>query len=186
MGKFMKTIISFDTETTGLLKPEACRVEDQPRIIEFAAIKYDETGKELDKLVKLIYPECDIPAVITKITGKTNKDFLDAPIFIEAYRSIADFFIGCDILTAHNLAFDRDMLANELIRIDKVLCFPYPPMQICTVKATMQLQGYRLSLTKLHQNLFNEDFKDAHSALADVRAQARCFFELVKRGVIVL
>jgi len=43
-----------------------------------------------------------------------------------------------------------------------------------------------LNLTKLHNYLFGCDFVDAHSALGDVKAQSRCFFELVKRGDIKL
>ena len=42
------------------------------------------------------------------------------------------------------------------------------------------------SLTQLHMHLFGEKFDDAHDALADVVACARCFFELKDRGIIRL
>jgi len=186
MSKKLKTIISFDTETTGLLKPEENPVSEQPRIIEFAAMKFDQSGNLLDQIELLINPGIQLPPVITKITGKTDRDLQDKPSFVEVFSDIASFFVGADILTAHNLAFDRDLLANELLRIDRVFNFPFAPMQICTVKSTLQLQGYRLNLTKLHNYLFGCDFVDAHSALGDVKAQSRCFFELVKRGDIKL
>ena len=40
-------IIMFDTETTGLLLPEGAPLENQPQIIEFAAIAMDNTSKKL-------------------------------------------------------------------------------------------------------------------------------------------
>ncbi len=45
--------------------------------------------------------------------------------------------------------------------------------------------GYkRPKLEELHLLLFDEDFDNAHDALADTEACMRCFFELVERGVI--
>ena len=40
------------------------------------------------------------------------------------------------------------------------------------------------TLTELHQKLFGEGFGDAHDAAYDVAATARCFFEMVRFGVI--
>ena len=37
------------------------------------------------------------------------------------------------------------------------------------------------TLTELHEYLFNEPFKEAHNATADVEATTRCFLELVRR-----
>jgi DNA polymerase III subunit epsilon len=46
--------------------------------------------------------------------------------------------------------------------------------------------GYKWpSLQELHLKLFNEQFKGAHQALADVRACARCYFELKRLNVVV-
>lgn len=39
-------------------------------------------------------------------------------------------------------------------------------------------------LQELHNHLFNEDFDGAHDALADVKATARCFFELKRLGIL--
>ena len=39
-------------------------------------------------------------------------------------------------------------------------------------------------LAELHQVLFGSDFVNAHNALADVEATARCFWELKNRKVI--
>ena len=39
-------------------------------------------------------------------------------------------------------------------------------------------------LTELHEFLFGESFTGAHDALTDVKATARCFWELYKRRLI--
>lgn len=181
-----KVIAAIDTETTGLIYPSACKLDQQPYIHELCIIKYTEDGEQIDKLLVDIKPPIPLPDIIKKISGRTDAYFIGKPSFVELYKNIANFMVGVDIMTAHNLAFDRNMLANELLRIDKVLQFPWPPVQICTVKASKVYEGYRLNLTKLHEYLFNKGFEDAHSAFADVEAQARCFFKMVERGDIVL
>ncbi|HUV85413.1 MAG TPA: hypothetical protein VMV86_06875, partial [Methanosarcinales archaeon] len=36
------------------------------------------------------------------------------------------------------------------------------------------------TLKELHKHLFNEDFEDAHDALADVEATRRCYYAIRK------
>ena len=40
------------------------------------------------------------------------------------------------------------------------------------------------NLKELYKKLFGETFENEHDAMADTRATKRCFFELIKRGVI--
>ena len=89
-------------------------------------------------------------------------------------------------LRVHNLSFDKNMLGNELMRIDKVLNFPWPKKDICTVKKSKHYEGHRLSLGKLYKYLFNKELLNAHRAKNDVTAQSECFIEMVKRGDIIL
>jgi DNA polymerase III epsilon subunit-like protein len=45
--------------------------------------------------------------------------------------------------------------------------------------------GYKWpSLQELHTKLFGQPFEGAHNALVDVRACARCYFELKRLGVM--
>jgi len=179
-------IIAIDTETTGLLAPNASPIEIQPYIIEICAIKFDKEGNKLDEFLTRINPGIELPAIITKITGIRDRDLINKPSFIEILDNLSEFFVGCDTMTGHNLAFDRDCQANELIRYDRLLTFPWPPRQICTVLESKKYFGYRLNLAKLYSYLFNETFENAHSAKADVLAQSRCFFEMIRRGDIIL
>lgn len=51
MTEHKRIAIVFDTETTGLLKPESAPLSEQPQIIEFAGIKVDfDTLEEIDRL----------------------------------------------------------------------------------------------------------------------------------------
>ena len=182
----MKTIICYDTETTGLLLPEANEISEQPHIIEIYCGKFNEDGNLIDEFQSYLKPPIELPAIITKITGITESDLRDAKTFVEVYEDMADFFTGANILSAHNIGFDRNMLANELLRIDRILQFPWPKTHICTVQSSKHLEGHRLSLTKLHTYLFGCEFQGAHRAKSDVVAQSKCLFELVKRGDIRL
>ena len=181
-----KIIVAFDTDTTGLISPSANDVKDQPYITEIYLSKHTEDGKLISEFETFLKVPVPITSEITKIIGITDETLREAPSFVEAYKHIAKFLTGVNILTAHNLAFDRNMLANECLRIDRVLQMPWPMTHICTVRSSKHYEGYRLSLTKLHEYLFGEPFEGAHRAKIDVQAQTRCFFEMVKRGDIVL
>jgi hypothetical protein len=59
---------------------------------------------------------------------------------------------------------------------------PKPVKEYCALPR--KNGGYKPpKLIELHEILFGESFVGAHDAAADVRACARCFFELKKRGV---
>jgi len=179
-------IIAFDTETTGLLVPGAASLDDQPQIIELYAGKFNEDGEQTGEFHALLDPGKPLPEIIKKITGITDDDLKGMPKFDEVFDEMAQFFCGAKVLTAHNLEFDKCMLGNELARIDKLLDFPWPPTQICTVIKSLGYEGYRLSLAKLYAHLFDGETFAAHRADVDVRAQAKCFFEMMKRGDILL
>jgi len=180
-------IIAIDTETTGLLKPNAAPLKEQPKITEIYCRKFDLEGNVIANFHSMINPEIPIPELITKITGINDEAVKNAPTFVEIYKDLAEFFVGCKYATGHNLGFDRDMLANELLRIDQICAFPWPPLQICTVVKSYDIRGYRLSLDKLYRELFNTDRPGVkHRAMNDVVDQSKCFFKLIERGNIVL
>ena len=75
--------------------------------------------------------------------------------------------------------FDFNMINIEFKRLGLEVSWPEV---ICTIEATEWLHGYRLSLTSLYQELFDEKFSNAHEAKADVHALGRCYIEMIKRG----
>ncbi len=168
--KPMITLV-YDTETTGLLKPEVSDLAQQPKIIEFAVVAIDQNYERLSEHSWLIYPGEDITPEITKITGLKNEDLRGQPTFIEVLPEIEDVFIGKHRLMAHNLPFDIGMLTNELKRIGRQHAFPYPPNQVCTVQLAADLIfGRRAKMTELYEKTLGKPLAQTHRALDDVNA----------------
>lgn len=168
--KPMRTLV-YDTETTGLLKPEVSDLDQQPKIIEFAVAEIDEAYNIVGEYSWLINPGEEITPTITKITGLTNDDLFGKPSFIEVLPEIEEVFMGIDRLMAHNLPFDMGMLTNELRRLGRQYAFPYPPNQVCTVQlANEMIYGRRAKLTELYELTMGKPLAQTHRALDDVRA----------------
>ena len=176
-------IIIFDTETTGLLQPENSPLVAQPKIIELYAVKLDEEFNILDEINELINPGEPITPFITNITGITNEMVKDSPSFKDIASKVNAFWHSANLSVAHNHAFDSGMLDVEFKRIESL----HQPAKkcLCTVEATMGMTGHRLTLTRLHWMLIQEQFK-AHRAKDDVFALVRCFHNLTESGVIDL
>ena len=177
-----RKIIVFDTETTGLLKPRAAGIESQPYIIEFYGVALNEDFNILGEFETYVKPPIPIPDYITKITHIDDKMVADAPSFGEVAEDIFNLFDGSTEMVAHNLAYDKSVLGNELIR-QGCKEFPFPEIETCTVQKSMSLEQRRISLSRLHELLLGKTFKDAHRAKVDVHALVRCYFEMRERGM---
>ena len=178
----MREIIVFDTETTGLLKPSASGLEGQPYITEFYGVKIDENFEILDELESYINIPVPVPDFITKITGITSEQLQSAPTFEALIPRLTDFFTGSTEMVAHNLAFDKAMVGNQLIRAGCTE-FPFPEIETCTVQHSMSLEQRRINLTRLHELLLGKGFKDAHRAKSDVHALVRCYHKMRENGL---
>ena len=172
------TTVAFDTETTGLIKPNETDIKKQPYITEIFCAKLNEEGEIIEEFDQLVKVPVNLSPEITRITGITDDMLSNMPTFAEIAPDLAKFFTGVDIIVAHNLAFDRSMLANELLRCNSLLKFPWPRHHICTVEKTMHIEQRRLNLTALHTHLFGEAFDNAHRAKNDVLPLVRCYNEL--------
>lgn len=178
----MKTLI-FDTETTGLIENLSTPAPRQPEIIEFYGAIIDlETGEFFRELDLLIKPQNPIPEEVIRITHIDNEMVEACSQFKHKADVIADIISSSNVILAHNLSFDMDMVDQEFARLDRTL--DWPETRICTVEQTVHLRGYRLSLMALHEHLFGEPFKEAHRAKTDVQALIRCAIELYKQGEI--
>ena len=181
----IQSLIVFDTETTGLLEARPTPLSRQPHIIEFAGIRLEmdvpadgQPAKfiESSRLEFLCKPGKTLATgdfindKITEFTGIRNEDLKDKEPFAAHYTDLVRFFFGTEYLFAHYLAFDRDMLAIELQRMEKHFQFPWPPHHRCTVEASIGVRGYRLNLQALHEEATGMKFEGAHRAMADVEA----------------
>jgi DNA polymerase III epsilon subunit-like protein len=181
----------FDTETTGLPKNYRAPVHDSanwPRMVQLAWGLWDQDGVEQCGDQHIIRPEgyC-IPDVVAKIHGITTeiatRDGLDLG---EVLISLLPVFQDAPVVLAHNIEFDRKILGAEFFR--KGFGDPLEGKDLrCTMKESARFCALPRNkwpkLAELHTCLFKEGFDNAHNALADVRACARCFFEMKRRGV---
>ena len=178
-------MVIWDTETTGLLKPDLVQLHEQPQIIEFAAIKLDDiTLEEVERFQVLVNPGCRLPEEIIKITGITDALLKDEQPFASSYHDLCNFFLGEQTMVAHNLSFDHGMLRNELKRIGKDYAFPWPPRQVCTVEASYYLNNKRMRLCDLYQHVTGSPMKEAHRAMVDVEALVECVRWLRDQGAL--
>jgi DNA polymerase III subunit epsilon len=186
----------FDTETTGIprnYKAPASDLKNWPRIVQLAWVLVDEQAAELAAAEYIVKPDgFVIPKDAAKVHGITTELALRNGVDIQpVLAAIVANMQQAAVLIAHNVSFDEKVLGAELLR-----CGHPNLVESMPRKCTMQLAtnfcrlpgpyGYKWpSLQELHLKLFNESFKDAHQALADVRACARCYFELKRLKVVV-
>lgn len=185
----------FDTETTGLPKFYNAPINDLenwPRLVQLAWLMMDENGQELSSQNLIIRPEgFEIPEAASRVHGITTeraeKEGVDLS---ESLQEFSQAVNNVKVLVAHNISFDEKIMGAELLR-KQIESSLFDRVKICTMhEATDYCQipgqyGYKWPrLTELHEKLFNEGFDNAHDALADVRACAKCFFELINKGII--
>lgn len=174
----------FDTETTGLPGSTILPLAKQPYIIEFYGCLAGEDGTVYDEIDTLIKPPISIPQEVVRIHGIDDEAVKDAPDFKAVEPRIRDLIGHAGALVAHNLPFDTTVLGFELRRTKTFNEVEWPSYRICTVEQTLGIRGHRLSLSKLYEYLFDEQFKGAHRAKVDVQALTRCFVELRKRKML--
>ena len=188
-------LLLFDTETTGLPKNNRAPVTDLknwPRMVQIAWLMTDDDGTEFDSQNYIIKPEgFTIPAQAAKIHGITTEKAIQDGVQLQlVLDEFAKVISDAVTLIAHNFDFDVNIVGAEFIRKNINSCLFEKPY-ICTMKRSTNFcmlpgnYGYKWpKLTELHQILFQSDFKEAHNALFDVYALAKCFFELKRKRII--
>ncbi len=113
----LDSFVVFDLESTGL---DITR----ERIIEVAACRYHrraQMGEEGpafepgESYQSLVNPGISLDAEITKLTGLTDLDLLEAPTIDSVLREF-HAFIGDAVLVGHNVLFDLGLLRHEAYR----------------------------------------------------------------------
>lgn len=186
-------IIVFDTETTGFPTPGQ-PLEKQPYLCQFAAIilEFNPQNKSIIELSRtdiLIKPPIAIPAECTNIHGITDAMVANQKTFSEHSALILSLFKQADIAVAHNLIFDQQLIEFELQRCDMDKNF-LPAQTYDSMKETKHLcklpgrnGNYKSPrLMELHQFLVGQPFQEAHNAMKDVEALARCVKVLLDQG----
>jgi DNA polymerase III subunit epsilon len=185
-----------DTETTGITRKPAFATPDlksHPRLVQIAWLLTDEHGSELRAQNFIIRPDgfqiprtaADRHRITTETARRLGIDLADA------LSAFSKDLAAANYLVAHNILYDTRVIAAEFGRIGA----SPTPLELTTSYCTM-LSATRIcgiaggprrhkwpTLTELHTFLFGQEFDGAHNAVADVRACAKCFFELKRRGL---
>ena len=179
-------MIVFDTETTGLDKPAATPLDEQPEIIELGVIILDDrTLVEDAAFSTLVRPKkLPLPAKITEITGLTDKDLKDKKPFSAHVKDLAEFFCGQRVMVGHNLSYDVKMLTFELTRLGFMNRFPWPFTHVCTIEQTKHMFHKFPKQDELYAYYMGRPPKGAHRALNDVRNLAECIRHMRKENLL--
>lgn len=117
---YMRYVLVFDTETTGLFpKKELYTIENMPHITQLCFIVYDMMTKEVVKKYNKyinIPKHVEIPEFVTNLTGITREKCDSGVRTIDALRQFYKAYRGCDAVVAHNLTFDKRMIEIEIQR----------------------------------------------------------------------
>ncbi|WP_429956076.1 3'-5' exonuclease [Gluconobacter japonicus] len=190
-------ILFFDTETTGFIKPNLpAGHEDQPHCVQLAAIMMDDLGNEEVCVNVIIRPDgWVVPERVAAIHGITTEKAGRYGIR-EEVASVLFYDLTCraDLLVAHNIQFDRQVVATMFARAKRPE-WKLPEAQLCTMAAAtpivnlpptprMVAAGFNKpkapKLEECIQHFYGETLEGAHDALVDVRACARIYFEMKK------
>jgi len=189
----------FDTETTGLPpkpKPPVTDTDKWPRVVQIAWAHVSTDPHAIDRTLSyIIRPDgFTIPKDAAEVHGiSTERAEAEGYPRGEVLEAFSRAVGVSDVLVAHNMSFDLPVVGAELVRVRGTNILQDVPT-ICTKEASTDFckipfprggRGYKWpKLQELHDTLFGETFDDAHDAGADVKAGARCFLELLNRGVV--
>ncbi|MGB0366521.1 MAG: DNA polymerase III subunit alpha [Flavobacteriaceae bacterium] len=185
----------FDTETTGLPKRWDAPLTDSenwPRCIQIAWQIHDAKGEVISHEDYLIQPDgFTIPFDSEQVHGISTALAEDQGIpqeeVLEKFRTALD---QVEYVVGHNVSFDRNIMGAEYLRSGREDVLEGKAIvDTCTEEtATLcQLPGGRggkfklPTLSELYHFLFQESFKEAHNATADVEATSRAFLELLRQ-----
>ena len=175
-------LVSFDTETTGLVKVPGGGFEvGDHRVIEIGCVEIsgrDRTGKEFQTYVN---PEGRlIDEIAKKITGLSDEEIKQAPKFEDIVDEFINFVDGAELI-AHNAKFDVDFINNELKRIKYKIS---DIRDICGVfdtwvYAKKAFPGQKNSLDALSKRLDVTGYdRTYHGALLDAQILADTYLNL--------
>lgn len=191
-------ILFFDTETTGIprdFKAPYTDVENWPRIVQIGFAVYDERGEELNAWEYYIKPNgYEIPADATAVHGITQATAMEKGakgwwvlgIFEEEAK-------GADLVVGHNIQYDVSVIGAEFVRLSqksplegkKMLCTMRAGTAYCNIPGKWGKPKWP-KLDELYWTLFRTHVEGAtqHTALADCRATARCYFAMKEKGIV--
>lgn len=185
----------FDTETTGLAQwGRPPHHPEQPHLVQLGALVISD-NVEIDQINELVKPEgWVVPDEAARVHGFTTERCLKEGLPLrDVLGRFTDMASRATYLVAHNSDFDhlvmraafhRAKLSDHVMN-KRIICTMKPATDICKIPGKYGKNKWP-KLEEAHEFFFGEKFEGAHDAMADVRACARVFFELLERKAINL
>lgn len=186
----MKVLV-FDTETTGLIKKNDTK--NNPYVVQISFILYDTDRHKIltehDYIISVPIPIPEESTAIHKITTrKSHVEGIDMNVALDLFEICYD---RCDMLIAHNIEFDKQMLLIECKRqnsftlIDKLInktitefCTMKNAIQICKIERKFKNGDtyYKYpTLNELHEKMFGISLNNLHNSFNDIVVCLRCY-----------
>jgi DNA polymerase-3 subunit epsilon len=172
----------FDTETTGFKTSTFT-----PEIVQIGALLQDmESGKVVGELNLICQAANPIPPVVSEIHGIT--DDLSARFGVK--QAVADGMFAtlaskADVVVAHNIEFDLGIIDGAW-QTSRAILKSKP--QFCTMRSCSPIKDMPrkhagktqyCKLADAYRYFYEQDFDNAHDAMADVRACRDVFLSLI-------
>jgi len=186
----VKTILVFDTETTGLLPKNKnvnnFSIKNFPYVVQMSWKIYD---LELQKVIKTKDFIVKVSDHISNSQIHGITDLISQEKGVDIGKVLCEFiedFVNVDLLVAHNFAFDSKVVEAELYRLNRMkqIKWLYEKPFYCTMLETIEycqlegLYGFKWpKLVELYKLMFGSEFQNAHNSLEDVKATLRCYLK---------
>jgi DNA polymerase III epsilon subunit-like protein len=178
--------VAFDFETSGLptgrrnveVTSETLKNFDDCRAVSLSAARFSSKGRILDTFDAIVQPDnfqigersIEVHGITQEMAERNGRPFTE--VFTDFIK-----FIGprTTTLVAHNAQFDRSVLRSEVIRhgLNEALLDKFN--FVCTLQIYKERFLKPIKLGVLYNELFGEDFENAHNSLADCIACGRVY-----------
>jgi len=203
-----RRVMIFDVETTGLLPRDRTGIPltELPHILQISFVIFDTQYWRVVKSVDFhinVPSTVEISPLITELTGITREKCDSGTTILNALLEFQKEYMLCNMIVAHNIQFDREMIRVEMERNrEQILTFDtnmifnaeyeksvnkeiYCTMQmgrnVCKIESlTKTGKTYFKSpkLIELYEHLFGMSPKDLHNSLVDTYVCLRCFVKM--------
>ena len=195
-------ILFFDVETTGFKSKDFV-----PHILQLAFLVYNDVTMtietEFDSFIN-IDSGLEISPFITTLTGITRECCNGGISMDSALRHFYNAYKRSDIIVAHNIAFDREMILIEVARNcakiaeksgyckmnslfsnqgnskKKIICTMHGGKRLCDIWITHNNSRFLKcpKLSELYNTLFGSVPEGCHNALMDTKICMRCYLKM--------
>lgn len=156
-----------DVETTG-------GHASKHRITEIGIALVDD-GRIVKTYEQFVNPETDIPRHIVTLTGITNEDVEDAPLFKDVAAEVSEL-LQDRTFVAQNVNFDYSFIKTEFERAGST----FQAKRLCTSRyARSRINGLKRSSLKVLAEHFQVVNENPHRALSDAITAAKILIELM-------